>query len=99
MNGQVVLGFVSDFDDQSVSIVHFQSWAWELPIHRYRIMGSAQPLHWGCLNLHYHSSKHFLSKSLIYTHNKLIILQEYIYTNVQQTRAHELWRLLKPIRE
>lgn len=51
VNGDIVLSFVSDFDNHSVTIIHFQGWTWILPIHRDGVLGFAQPLHWCCLNL------------------------------------------------
>ena len=64
MNGHIVTSFVSDFDDQSVSIVDFQCWARELAIHRDSVVGVAQPLHWRCFNLfHYNQlGNYFLTK-------------------------------------
>lgn len=51
MNGDIIASFVGNFDHQSVAIIHFQGWSRELPIDRNGVVGFAQPLHWGCLNL------------------------------------------------
>ena len=51
VNSHIVTSFVSDFDDQSVTIVDFQCWTRELSIHCDGAVGVAQPLHWRCLNL------------------------------------------------
>lgn len=51
VDGDVFVSSVSDIDDEGVAIVNFQSWARELPIHRDGVVGVAQPLHFGCLNL------------------------------------------------
>lgn len=51
VNGDIVASFVCDFDDQSVTIIHFQCWSWVLPINRDGVVVFAQPLHWCCLNL------------------------------------------------
>lgn len=59
VNGDIVLSFVNDFDNHSVTIIHFQGWTWILPIHRDGVLGFAQPLHWCCLNLFH--AKHQLA--------------------------------------
>jgi hypothetical protein len=51
VNGGIVASFVCDFDNQSVTIVHFQGWARILPIHRDGVADFAQPLHWCFFNM------------------------------------------------
>lgn len=52
MNCDIVLGFIDDSDNESITIAHLQGRPRELPIHCNSIMGFAQPLHWRSLNLH-----------------------------------------------
>lgn len=51
MNGDVVFCSVCNIDDQSVSIVNFQSGCRKLAIHCDYAVSLAQPLHWCLLNL------------------------------------------------
>ena len=57
VNSHIVTSFVSDFDNQSVSIVDFQRWARVLPIHGDAVVGFAQPLHWSCFNLFHYNQQ------------------------------------------
>lgn len=51
MDGDIVASFVDNIDDESVAIVNFQGRTRVLPVHRDGVVGVAQPLHFGCLNL------------------------------------------------
>lgn len=51
VNGDIISGFVGNFDDQSVAIVHFQGWSRVHSVDSDCVVSFAQPLHWGCLNL------------------------------------------------
>ena len=53
VNGDIVASFVSNLDLQSVTVIYLQGWSWKLPIDCNGIVGFAQPLHFGCLDLFY----------------------------------------------
>jgi hypothetical protein len=76
VNADVVSSNVSDFDHKGISISHFQGWPWELSIYCNGVVGSAQPLHWFCLNLY--QSKEDKGKSLITLLCDLVDIQDYI---------------------
>ena len=105
VNGHIVASFVGDFDDQSVPIVDFQSWARVLSIHGDGVVSFAQPLHWSCLNLSRSKKKRKEKKSQgirILSNEKEWRARkrpwerkrkERISKNVQQTCAREFWHL------
>lgn len=83
VNGQVVLSFIGDSDDQCISIIDLQRWAGKLAVHGDGPVCVAQPLHWACLNLFPQTqSKNIRGKKNRYQRRHCV----YVYTHYRERK-------------